>query len=68
MSRLTAKLMNRVTAKLVVVKLVKLHLTKLIIIIIIIIIIQAYIALFLGIQQCFTIYAIKILKTIIETN
>ena len=67
MSRLTAKLMNRVTAKIVVVKLVKLHLTKLIIIIIIIII-QAYIALFLGIQQCFTIYAIKILKTIIETN
>ena len=29
---------------------------------------QAYIALFLAIQQCFTIYAIKILKTIIQTN
>ena len=30
--------------------------------------IQAYIALFLGIQQRFTIYAIKILKTIIQSN
>ena len=38
------------------------------IIIIIIIIIQAYIALFLGIPQRFTIYAIRISKTIIQTN